>query len=62
MRINPELLMIRKFNDLLKKYENKEAIPKTEIAEFKKDIEDMIKQEVAYSKLYLNAASQFMDI
>ena len=62
MRINPELIMIRKFNDLLTKYENKEAIPKSEIAEFKKDIEDMIKQEVAYSELYLNAASQFVDI
>jgi len=62
MRINPELLMIRKFNDLLKKYDNKEAIPKAEILEFKKDIEDMIRQEVAYSKLYLNAASQFLDI
>ncbi len=62
MRINPELLMIRKFNDLLAKYNDKDTIPKSEIAEFKKDIEDMIKQEVAYSKLYLNAASQFMDI
>lgn len=53
MRINPELLMIRKFNDLLKKYDGKEAIPKVEVQEFKKDIEDMIRQEVAYSKLYL---------
>ena len=62
MRINPELLMIRKFNDLLVKYSDKDSIPKTEISEFKKDIEDMIKQEVAYSKLYLNAASEFMDV
>ena len=53
--------MIRKFNDLLTKYENK-SHSKSEIAEFKKDIEDMIKQEVAYSELYLNAASQFVDI
>lgn len=62
MRINPELLMMRKFNDLLKKYNDKDTIPKEEIAEFKKDIEDMIKQEVAYSKLYLHSASEIMDI
>ncbi len=44
IRINPELLIIRKFNDLLSKYSDKDAIPKSEIAEFKKDIEDMLKQ------------------
>lgn len=62
MRVNPELLMIRKFNDLLAKYSDKDSIPKNDIVEFKKDIEDMIKHEVSYSKLYLNAASEFMDI
>ncbi|MEX0361958.1 MAG: hypothetical protein AB3N10_13340 [Allomuricauda sp.] len=62
MRINPELLMIRKFNDLLKKYENKDSIPKVEIQEFQKDIEDMIRQEAIYSKLYLHSASQYVDV
>ena len=62
MRINPELLMIRKFNDLLEKYKDKNNIPKSEIEEFRKDIQDMIKQEATYSKLYLASASEFIDI
>ena len=62
MRINPELLLIRKFNYLLEKYKDKDNIPKEEIKEIQKDIEDMIRQEAQYSKLYLYSAAEYINI
>ncbi len=62
MRVTPELLMIRKLNDLIEKYKNEGNIPVAEIKEFKKDLEDMIKQEVGYSKLYILSASEYVSI
>ncbi len=62
MRVSPELLMIRKINDLIKKHNRKKSIPVAEIEEFKKDLEDMIKQEVSFSKLYILSASEYVDV
>ncbi len=33
MRVTPELLIIRKLNDLIKKYQNEGSVPLTEIEE-----------------------------
>jgi len=62
MRVTPELLMIRKLNDLINKHKSKKSIPVAEIEEFKKDLEDMIKSEVGYSKLYILSASEYVDV
>lgn len=62
MRITPELLIIRKLNDLTAKYKEKGEIPLAEIEELRKDLEDMIKQEVGYSKLYILSAAEYVDV
>jgi len=62
MRVTPELLIIRKLNDLIEKHEEKGQIPLIEIEEIKNDLEDMIKQEVGHAKLYIMSAAEYIDI
>ena len=62
MRVTPELLMIRKLSDLIAKFRDKGDIPVVEIEEFKKDLEDMIRQEVSFSRLYILSASEYINI
>ena len=62
MRINPEFSVIRKLNKLIDKHQNEGSIPVDELKEITADLEDFIKQEANYSKLYIMTASDYVDI
>ncbi len=62
MRINPEFSVIRKLNSLVQKHKAEGSVPIDEIQEITSDLEDFIRQEANYSKLYIVTAADYIEI